>query len=454
LFDMRELWKRRPAPGISNVTLMDEGMAEARSLERLDATKAASLIAGGRLTSEDLVRAVLCRIASRDADIAAWSHVDADAALAQAQLCDSRPVRGLLHGIPVGIKDIIATADMPTQYNSALYEGFHAGADAACVRLVKLAGGIVLGKNDTVEFAVNGRRAATRNPHDLTRTPGGSSSGSAAAVADFQVPLSIGTQTGGSVIRPASYCGIFAIKPTWHAASHEGFKFCAPSIDTLGWYGRSAADVRLLAEVLGIAPAAVQEHLRGKRFAICRTPVWEHAEPSTRMAMQTAAKRLAAAGAEVIELTLPAAFAGLTEAHKVIMQSEMRASFRADFVEFGTQLYPELVDTMNNKNGHTRQDLVAAYDLAARCRAEFDALAEPFDGVLTPSATGEAPFGPDNTGQAVFNRIWTVLHVPVVNIPGLTGENGLPVGLSLTGPRFSDGRLLGLAGAVGNVFKA
>src|SRR5690606_10726183 len=159
---------------------------------------------------------------------------------------------GPLHGLPVGVKDIIATAEMPTSFNSPHFQGHWPNIDAAAVAILRSAGAVMLGKNDTVEFAVNGRRAATTNPHDASRTPGGSSSGSAAAVADGQVPVSLGTQTGGSVIRPASYCGVYAIKPTWNLVSHEGFKVCAASFDTLGWFARSAEDLDLIAEVFGI----------------------------------------------------------------------------------------------------------------------------------------------------------------------------------------------------------
>lgn len=266
------------------------------------------------------------------------------------------------------------------------------------------------------------------------------------------MPLTLGTQTGGSVIRPASYCGAWAIKPTWNAVSADGIKPCAASFDTLGWYGRTAADLDLLAEVYGIRddlPLALNS-VEGMKIALCHSPAWDMAGPATRAAMDAAASRLRAAGAEVTPLDLPEAFTGLTVAHKTIMQAEMRAAFLPEWREFGEALYPELAGILRNDAGRSRADLVAALDLAAACRARFDALSAPFDAVLTPSTPGTAPLGPEDTGAATFNRIWTLLHMPCVNVPGLMAE-GLPIGVTLTGPRFSDRRLLRAAALTGAV---
>ena len=411
----------------------------------LTAREALARIEAGDLTPVALMDACLDRWRARDAEVRAWTHLDPEAALARAE--DATP--GPLHGLPVGVKDILYTEEMPTSFNSPHFQDHWPNIDAAAVTLLRKAGAVMMGKLDTVEFAVNGRRAATMNPHDLTRTPGGSSSGSAAAVADGQVPVSLGTQTGGSVIRPASYCGVYAIKPTWNLVSHEGFKVCAASFDTLGWYARSAEDLDLLAEVFGIEDVPAPASLQGATIAICRSPVWDKAEPATVAAMAEAEARLRAAGAEIRVLDLPPAFDGLTEAHRIIMQAEMRVSFLAEYRELGEALYPEMVSILKNEKGDSRADLLAALDLAASCRAEFDRLAAPFDAVLTPSTAGEAPVGPENTGAATFNRIWTLLHMPCVNVPGLTGPQGLPVGLTLTGPRYSDRRLIALAGQLG-----
>lgn len=421
--------------------------------ERLTASEAARLISAGSLTAHELAQACIRRTLLRDDQVHAWTVFEPEMVLAQAADRDAGPPRGPLHGVPVGIKDILFTRDLPTTYNSPHFQSHWPNMDAAVVALLRAAGAVIFGKNDTVEFAVNGRRARTRNPHDLDRTPGGSSSGSAAAVADFQVPLSIGTQTGGSVIRPASFCGVWGMKPTWNAVSAEGMKICAPSIDTLGWYGRSAEDIALLCETFGIAddePATLAS-LDGARIAICRSPVWDLAEQSTRDALDLCADLLRAHGAEVTRLDLPENFDGLTAAHKVIMQSEMRSTFRPEFVAFGDALYPELLATMRNQSGFSHAQLRAAYDLAAACRAHFDELAADYAAVLTPSATGEAPVGLEDTGAATFNRIWTVLHAPCVNVPGLKGPNGMPVGVTMTGPRFRDRRVLEAARLLGGL---
>lgn len=426
-----------------------------QGLNWLSAAEAAAQIARGQLTSRALVQACLDRIAARDGAVRAWTCLDPALALAQADAADAVPRdrRGPLHGVPVGVKDIIATRDMPTTYNSPHFQGHFPNADAAAVAVLRGAGAVILGKNDTVEFAVNGRRAATANPHDPARTPGGSSSGSAAAVADGQVPLSLGTQTGGSVIRPAGYCGVWAIKPTWNAVSTEGMKPCAPSIDTLGWYGRSAADLDLLADVLGLRDDAPPRFaaLDGMRFALCHSPVWDQAEPATRAAMDTAVARLRGAGATVTPIALPPEFAGLTQAHKVVMQSEMQAAFLPEHRALGDALYPEMAGILRGDPGHTRAGLLAALDLAAACRARFDAIAAGHDAVLTPSTAGTAPFGPEDTGAATFNRIWTLLHVPCVHVPGLTADDGLPVGVTVTGPRFRDRQVIRAAHLLGQV---
>lgn len=395
--------------------------------------------------------ACLERWRARDGEVRAWTFLDPELALSQADAADTAAECRPLRGIPVGVKDILYTRDMPTSFNSPHFQDHFPNIDAAGVALLRNAGAVIMGKCDTVEFAVNGRRAATRNPHGLDRTPGGSSSGSAAAVADGQVPLALGTQTGGSVIRPASYCGVYAIKPTWNAVSHEGFKVCAASFDTLGWFARSAGDLALLCDAFNIhddeKPGFTE--LAGMRFAICRTPVWEQAEPATRDAIALCVSLLRDAGASVTELELDPEFAGLTDAHLTIMQSEMRSSFLAEYRRLGDALYPELVAIMANEAGQSRADLVRAHDLAARCRARFDELAAPFDAVITPSTPGEAPLGLENTGAATFNRIWTLLHAPCVNVPGLRGPAGMPVGVTVTGPRFHDRHVIAAAGLLG-----
>jgi len=427
-----------------------------------DATAVRDAIRAGTTTSTDHVQACLDRIAARDAEVKAWSFVSAETALAQAAARDVAPPVGPLHGVAVGIKDVILTKDMPTQFNSPLYVGNQAGMDAASVLLLRAAGALILGKTDTVEFAATGARAKTCNPHDLTRTPGGSSSGSAAAVADGQVPLALGTQTGGSMIRPASYCGVYGFKPTYGLVSREGVRAFSPSFDTVGWYGRTARDIALLYEVFDPYSAETPVELfklEGARIAICRSPFWSEAEEGTRLALEAAMDRLRTAGAILVDLDLPPAFDALMRLHKVIMDVEGAAHFLPEYRAFGDRLETSLQAYVENPQALTRAQYLSAYDQAAALRPVFDEIAGAFDLVLTPSSTGEAPpiHGPTGgynlaTGSYVFNGMWTLLHTPCLNVPGLRGPSGLPVGLTLTGPRFSDRKILAAAEAVGAVF--
>ena len=252
------------------------------------AAEAARRIERGELKSETLVAACLERIATRDEEVRAWAFVDREHALAQARALDRGPRRGPLHGIPVGIKDVIDTAELPTEYNSPIYRGHRPKADAACVMELKRAGAVILGKTATTEFA-NNHPAPTRNPHNPAHTPGGSSSGSAAAVADFMVPLSLGTQTGGSVIRPAAYCGVAAIKPSFGSINRAGLKFVAESLDTIGLFARTVEDLSLgLEATSGCAPVSVS----GKpRVGLCRTPRWSAASGEVQANLEQAASR-------------------------------------------------------------------------------------------------------------------------------------------------------------------
>ncbi|MDR3511525.1 MAG: amidase [Caulobacteraceae bacterium] len=424
-------------------------------LAELTAAEAVTRIRSGELSAERLARACLDRLAARDGEVRAWTFVDPDLVLAQARELDRAGPGGPLHGLPVGIKDVIQTEDMPTRHNSPLYRTARPTIDAACVSLLRSAGAVIFGKTDTVEFAASGRRALTRNPRDLERTPGGSSSGSAAAVADFHVPVTLGTQTGGSVIRPASFCGVWAIKPTWGVVSREGAKFNAVTLDTIGWFARSAADLGLIYDAYDPEPGAAGPlALNGARVAVCRTPVWDRAAPETRQALEAGAEALRRAGAEVVELDLPPEFDALAEMQLLIMRAEARIAFLADDRAHPGELEASLKAQVDNAFGYDRAGLLRAYDTAARCRPAFDALAGGFDAILAPSAVGEAPEGLGDVGDLVFNGLWTLLHVPTVNVPAFKGPNGLPVGLTVTGPRFSDRKVIAAAEAFGRAFEA
>jgi Asp-tRNA(Asn)/Glu-tRNA(Gln) amidotransferase A subunit family amidase len=416
----------------------------------LSATALSAGIAAGQIGVEEAVRACLARVAARDPVVRAWAFIDGDAVLRQARELDKWPVRGPLHGIPIGVKDMIDTADMPTQHNSPVYRGHQPSLDAACVATLRAAGAIILGKTDTTEFATGGRRASTRHPLNPNHTPGGSSAGSAAAVGDCQVHIALGTQTAGSTIRPASFNGIFALKPTWGVVSREGVKLYSATLDTLTWFGRAVSDLGLLCDAFAIyddtPPRPVT--LRGARFAFCRTPMWSRAQPGTPEAMEAAAEQLRAAGAIVTWIDLPPEFDALPDMQHSIMMAEGQAAFLSLVRVHGKAAHDDFHDRVENRSGITRAQLAAAYDGAARCRGVFDTIAGAYAAVVVPSARGEAPVYEAGPGDAIFNRMWTLLHGPNVNIPVLHGPTGLPVGVTLIGPRFRDRQLLATAEAV------
>lgn len=420
----------------------------------LDAATLASQTLSGKLKVEDVAKAVIARVRERDDDVRAWAHFDADAVMAEARRLDGLSERGPLHGVPVGVKDVIATKDMPTAHNTARYEGSRPGVDAACIDMLRSAGALIVGKTVTTEFATTVRGGKTRNPHALDRTPGGSSSGSGASVADFQATIALGTQTGGSTIRPASFCGVYGWKPTWNSISREGLKMYSATCDTLGLYARSADDLDLLAQTFRLEAAdSPVESLAGVRIGICRSPAWHKAEPQTEATLAAGIAALTQAGAILVDLDLPDLFDGLPDAHRKILRREGRSAFLNEYVAT-PDLHEDFKAIVENRDNYSVADTRNAYRTADACRALFDDIASGYDVVLTPSTIGEAPLGIDRTGDASFNSMWTLLQVPVVNVPGLTGLNGLPTGLSLTGRRYDDRKVIAHAKLVGLAFSA
>jgi Asp-tRNA(Asn)/Glu-tRNA(Gln) amidotransferase A subunit family amidase len=422
---------------------------------RMTASEASSLIQLRKMSCEELVRSCLARIASRDADVKAWLRLDPDHVIRRARELDKLPSKGPLHGLPWGVKDVIDTADYPTTQNSPIYDEFRVGRDAAPVAVVRGSGSLILGKTDTVEFASFGRKALSRNPYNSAHTPGGSSSGSGAAVGDFQVPLGFGTQTGGSHIRPASFNGIYGLKPSWNRVSREGLRMSSITLDTIGWYGRCVEDLIIVAEAFRIPRDPIPVSVKGLRVGLCRSPVWREIEPAGELALSTAAKRLAEAGAIVEELELPEPFSRLHAAHMVIAESEGAASFLPEYINANALLAAPLRERVENVLQITASQLVEAYALADQCRPVLDGMFGPkLDVILTPSSKGEAPKGLHTTGDAVFNKMWTLMHGPNVGIPVCFGPSGLPVGVTLVGPQMSDGRLLAIASACAPVIDA
>jgi Asp-tRNA(Asn)/Glu-tRNA(Gln) amidotransferase A subunit family amidase len=416
----------------------------------LTAAEASALIAARKLSCEELARSTLDRIDARDPAVRAWSYVDEDMVLRKARELDKQPPKSPLHGLTFGVKDVIDTLDMPTQHNSPIHVDHRPGQDAACVAVVRHSGSLIVGKTDTVEFASGGRRAVTRNPHNLAHTPGGSSSGSGAAVGDKQVQLAFGTQTGGSHIRPAAFNGIYGIKPTHGIVSREGAKMYSHTLDTIGWYGRSVDDLRLVAGAFRLPglDRAAPPGIKGLKVGLCRTPVWQAADAYGKAALMEAARRLEAAGAIVTELALPPEFDGMDAAQQTIMRGEGRAAFLPAYLGSYHLLHKDFRDMVENTLSITPEKLVQAYDLAADCRRRFDGLfGAGLDVVLTPSSPGEAPEGLQDTGNPAFNAMWTLLHVPCVGIPVGKSARALPLGIQLVGPRFSDAGLLAIAQA-------
>lgn len=412
-------------------------------LNRLSAAEAARRIAAGKLTSEALVAACLERIKARDPDVQAWIHCDPEAALAQARAIDRAGARGLLAGVPVGFKDVIDTADMPTQYNSPIYRDHRPRTDAACVAMVRHAGGIVLGKTVTTEFASR-MPGPTRNPHNLEHTPGGSSSGSAAAVADFMTPLAFGTQTGGSTIRPAAYCGVTGYKPSFGTINRAGLKPLAESLDTIGVMARSVEDCALL--VYAVSARALPDFSRkpsgAPRIGICRTSRWMEATADTHSILESAASILAKRGASASDIDLPEDFDRLYEEQLLIMNFEAARALAYERFSHPGLLSTYLRETPAHHWSMPRTAYDAAMHHAHQCRSAFPAAFEDVDLLLTPSAPDVAASGIGSTGSSLFNRNWTLLGVPCVTLPAGKGLQGLPIGVQLVGRYDDDAQLL------------
>jgi Asp-tRNA(Asn)/Glu-tRNA(Gln) amidotransferase A subunit family amidase len=408
--------------------------------------EAARQIAANKITSEALVRDCLERIAAREGEVHAWEHLDREAALRQARAADAGPSRGLLHGLPVAVKDLIDTVDMPTAYGSPIYAGHRPAWDAPCVALTRAAGGIVLGKTVSTEFAAT-YPGKTTNPHHPRHTPGGSSSGSAAAVADYMVPFAFGSQTAGSVIRPSAFCGVVGFKPSYGLISRVGVKALSDTLDTIGTIARTVPDAALLAAAVSGRNDLLVEHPlpAPPRIGICRTYEWKQAQPETVAAFENAATRLAAAGVAVKEIKLPPTYANLVQAQTDIQLVEQAQSLAYERLTHWSQLSAQLRGILEAglKISHERYD--AAQTLTRNCRRSLTEVFTDCDVLLAPSAPGAAPASLDTTGDPIFDRIWTLLRTPCVNIPVASAANGLPVGLQVVGAFGSDAPTLAAA---------
>jgi Asp-tRNA(Asn)/Glu-tRNA(Gln) amidotransferase A subunit family amidase len=413
------------------------------SLHTISAIEAAKRLARREMTAEALLRNCLDRIAEREPIVQAWAFLASDLALAQAQALDRGPIRGPLHGLPVGVKDIFDTFDMPSEYGSPIYKGHRPQADAACVALTRREGGVILGKTVTTEFATS-PPGKTRNPRNPEHTPGGSSSGSAAGVADFMMPLAFGTQTAGSVIRPAAYCGVVGYKPTYNTLARGGVKMGSDSLDTVGVLARSVADAGFLVSALTRRPELHVSAWEGGalRVGMCRTHEWSHTQPEVAQVMDDAALAMSKARALVGELVLPKRFEGLAAAQRTIMAYEGACNRADEMLRHPEKLHPKLAEICQRGLAVSGPEYVAAQSLAKECRARLDEAFGQFDVLLAPASPGEAPEGLGSTGDPIMNAVWTLLYTPCVCVPAGKGPKGLPVGLQVVGRIDDDARTL------------
>jgi Asp-tRNA(Asn)/Glu-tRNA(Gln) amidotransferase A subunit family amidase len=399
---------------------------------RLGAKQAARLIERGELSLETLIASCRDRIREREREVQAWTCV-------AEEFPSLKNPRAPLFGVPVGVKDIFDTHDLPTEYGSPIYKGYRPRADSSAVALTRKAGGTILGKTVTAEFATFVPRG-TRNPLDLSRTPGGSSSGSAAAVADFMVPLAFATQTAGSLIRPASYCGIYGYKPTFNTIARGGMKPGGDSLDTIGVYGRSVEDVAFFGAALTNRSDLEQAIGRAPRIGLCRTNEWDLVEPDMRKAFDDAGRALGAK-----EFQLPPAYKGLRESHTAVLWYEVARSLADEFQRFPEKMDPALRQRCADGFALDPAKYVRAQQHAAECRAQFSQALGDDDVLIAPAATGEAPKGITSTGDVAMNVVWTLLHTPAGAVPAGKSANGMPLGIQVIGRIGDDARTLACA---------
>src|SRR5438445_11243627 len=429
---------------------------------KLTATAAGAEIARGAISAEDYTRACLDRIEAVDGEIKAFVHLDREHALAQARALDERRAQGHslgpLHGIPVAVKDIIDTADYPTELGSPIGNGRRPRDDATVVARLRAAGAVIIGKSVTTEFAYF-HAGPTRNPHDHTRTPGGSSSGSAAAVAAQMVPLALGSQTNGSVIRPAAFCGVFAVKPSYGLVSRAGVLPLSRNLDHIGAFARSLPDLALVLEVIAghdpadpdTAPFAAPDFRALQReppplpprFAFVRTPVWDKADSDTKAAFEELAAEL---GSAVEPVDLPPSWTEAWEVHRTIMAADM-AHTLGSLVARG-EPSEALRKLLAHGRGVSAVDYLDALAKAQRYAAGLADIFGAYDAIITPAAPGVAPKGLGSTGDPVFCTLWTLSGLPGLSLPLFAGEGGLPLAAQLIGPFGRDGRLLRTATAL------
>ncbi len=410
----------------------------------MSASAARQAIADDRLSVRDLVESCLARIEERQPVVRAFEYVAIDEMRAAADLAADIPKTGPLCGLPFGIKDIIDTANMPTAYGSPIYRNHIPSFDATCVSMVKAAGGLIAGKTVSTEFAYS-TPGVTSNPHNPNHTPGGSSSGSAAAVADFQVPLAFGTQTAGSVIRPSSFCGIVGYKPTFNDFNLTGVKCFSPTLDTLGVHCRAVEDLPLVRAALTNDLTKVIAREIPPRIGIFKQAEWEQATPAMQTAIDKTAASLQAQGAEVYVIERADIFSAAIAAQTDIMSFDAARSFGPEYFARKSSLSAGLIELVERGRTITQNEIRHALIVREQCTGEFRKVFQKTDFVMMPSAPGEAPLGLSSTGDAIFNRIPTFLGLPAISLPGHVGDLGLPLGIQFVGQAHQDNDLIAAA---------
>lgn len=423
-----------------------------QSANRLTAREARDLMAAGSLTSEALVQSCLDRIREREDTVQAWSYVDWEGALERARECDRTPSSGPLHGIPVGIKDIVDTADMPTLLGEPeIYAGRQPEHDATLVRRLRESGAVIVGKTAPSKHTIM-LPGKTRNPHDPTRSPGASSSGSAAAVADYMVPLAVCSQTAGSILRPATYCGVVGFKPTKDTVVYDGTRTYSPHLDTLGSMARSVPDAALLMQGMTgdsrFDPTSV--HSGELKVGLYRTPYFDQAEDYVQEHYERSVEALVAAGVTVRDAEMPKEFDELSELQDVIMSYDLDKVFAEHRRDHFDLLDPELIAYCEKGSRVTDAQYRAALDHAELCRGMLDSSLGDLDVLLLPSTLTDAPPITD-TGTSEFIRIWTFLHTPAINLPTATSPVGMPISVQLVGRITGDAEFLAVAARVDEI---
>lgn len=413
------------------------------SLHTLSAVELVRRLARRDLTAEALVRGLLDHIDAREPAVQAWTCIQRDTVLAAARELDRGAIRGPLHGLPAGVKDVFDTFDLPTEYGSPIYKGHQPRADAAILSLMRAAGGLVLGKAVTTEFATF-PPGKTRNPHNPDHTPGGSSSGSAAAVAADMVPVAFGTQTVGSTIRPASFCGTVGYKPTYALLPTVGVKAISYCLDTVGLFTKTVADLGLFTGALTGRPLAVPEEPAAPKVGLCLTPQWQHAQPEVQALFARLGAEFSRAGAKVVDFTLPSPYEKMHDAQALIWDYEVARCLTSEYALHRDKIREPLLGQLGRGLTLPWAEYDAAMAVAREGRQRFAHALGDVDVLVVPSSQGEAPKG-SATGLPYFNRTWSLIHTPCVHVPYGSGPNGLPIGFQVVGRIGDDARTLAAA---------